>query len=287
MSDLAETDAPQQWRTRLGVQLGVHGVGPFGRRPEEDLPGVLAIVAGTGYDGVEFHPNVAYAGPAAIAGWLADAGLEAAGLHVFDDEVSDAASRGHLLELAVAAGCERLILTAHTLLRSPPGRTGAEAEPSADQFGQVAELLGQLGEAAAAAGLAASYHPHEIDFRPVKDAAGRGLDVILRHIPASVSIVVDTYWAHLGGADPAKTLADLGERANNVHARDGKGRKTCPLGTGEVPLEPALRLLAGPGHRVSWLVYEDATPALPPTALCLSARRFLATAGFPGLVGVV
>jgi sugar phosphate isomerase/epimerase len=243
------------------VQLGTNGAGPFGRRPEEDLPGVLAIVAGVGYDGVEFHPNVAStAANAPLSPAVAQHRVSIRHLHTAP------AATGVVLDLPAATRCDRLVLTAQTLLRAAAGGPWTGGAP-ADRFKQVAELLAGLGEAAAAAGVAVSYHPHHVDFWPLPDAAGTGLDVLLMHVPATVRVAVDLYWAHIGGVDPAAVLAWLGERADYVHVRDGRGPKTCPLGTGEVPVEPALRQLAWRDNPLAWLVSEDVTPALQTTAL--------------------
>jgi sugar phosphate isomerase/epimerase len=198
-----------------------------------------------------------------------ETGLVVAGLHVFDEDVSDAEGRRHVLAAARGIGAPRVLLTAHTLLR-------AGADTAA--FREVAQLL--EGLVVDAAPIAVYHHPHDVDFRPLPDDPARcGLDVVLAEAPR-VSVALDLYWAHMGGAEPAAMVRRLRERCDYVHVRDGVGRRTTPLGDGEVALDAALAELRDAATAPGWLVYEDATPRLPPIASCRAARSFLAARGF-------
>jgi sugar phosphate isomerase/epimerase len=45
--------------------------------------------------------------------------------------------------------------------------------------------------------------------------------LLFRLVDDSVFAEVDTYWAKVGGVDPARIVADLGTRARLLHIKDG------------------------------------------------------------------
>lgn len=255
----------------LGVQLGINGAGPFGRRPEEDLPGVLEIVAKLGYDGAEIHPNAWYDGVAAVRRAFAETGLILAAVHVFEADIASADQCGRLLDGVAAAGGTRVILTAHDK------RTEAD-------FRLLAGELALLAQAGVDSGIAAYYHPHDADFRPLPDAPSRrGIDVVADTTdPAALRFNLDIYWIHVGGADPIEAIRHFGGRCDYYHVKDGDPRRSSPLGFGQVPVPECLTALHRPPAFVDWIVYEDPQPQLPPTALCRAAKDYLRGHGFTG-----
>ncbi len=258
-------------RTALGVQLGVNGVGPFGRRPEEDLPGVLAILADLGYDGAETHASAWYGGPAAVKDAFASAGLELAALHVFEAEAAAPDPRARLLGDLAAAGCPRIILTSHD-------------KRTTQDFVLLAETLSSLAADASEHSISTYYHLHDFDFWPLLDQPRkRGVDLLRdRTDGALVSFNLDIYWAHVGGADPVELVRELARRCDYYHIRDGDALRSSPLGLGEVPVAQSLEAIAERGSATKWLVYEDPKPRLPPTALCRAAMDYLREQRFSG-----
>lgn len=255
----------------LGVQLGVNGVGPFGRRPEEDLPGVLDILAELGYDGAETHPNAWYAGPVQVSGAFARAGLDLAALHVFETEASTSDLRARMLDDAATAGCPRIIVTSHD-------------KRTRQDFLLLAELLEELAVDGRQLGISILYHLHDFDFWPLADRkAVRGVDVLLdRADPELLAFNLDIYWAHIGGVDPVAMITKLGDRCDYYHVRDGDALRSCPLGRGEIPLAESLEAIAKRSRKTKWLIYEDPKPQLPPAALCRAAKDYLRAQRFTG-----
>jgi sugar phosphate isomerase/epimerase len=69
--------------------------------------------------------------------------------------------------------------------------------------------------------------------------------------PARVGTAVDTGWWGTQGYDPARAIAELGDRVLHVHLKDVREagqHRTCRLGDGVVPIEGCLRALERLGY---------------------------------------
>lgn len=114
---------------------------------------------------------------------------------------------------------------------------------TADRVASVADRLNALVEPAQKAGVSIGYHNHafelanRIDGRPA-------LEVLADHLDPAVALEVDTYWAAVGGADPAELLRTLGERVRFVHLKDGPvshdANEQLPLGQGAMDVPTLL-----------------------------------------------
>lgn len=87
----------------------------------------------------------------------------------------------------------------------------------------VARLARDLNEAAVRAadhGLRLGYHNHWFELEHRFD--GRtALELLAAQLPPEVVLEVDTYWAAVGGEDPAALLSRLGSKVAALHLKDG------------------------------------------------------------------
>ncbi|MEU5253595.1 sugar phosphate isomerase/epimerase family protein [Streptomyces longwoodensis] len=200
---------------------------------EADRDGTLARLAGIGYTSVE--PYDPTADPAGFRKTADELGITVTSTHAISllhqdpDEVFDAAA---------ALGTDRLII---------PGGIPEEDFTGLDGVERAANLLNSLSDKAASRGMRIGYHNHWWEIEPRLD--GRtALEVLAAFLAPEVFLEVDTYWAHVGGADVPALLRTLGERVTALHIKDGPGVKGEPntaVGRGRIDV-PAI-LAAAPG----------------------------------------
>jgi sugar phosphate isomerase/epimerase len=85
---------------------------------------------------------------------------------------------------------------------------------------KAAEHLNLFNDAVRARGMRLGYHNHWWEFQQRIDGESAHAR-LFRQLDANVFAEVDTYWARVGGADPAQVVAALGERARLLHIKDG------------------------------------------------------------------
>jgi sugar phosphate isomerase/epimerase len=208
---------------------------------EKDLAGVLAQVAGMGYDGVEF---------AGYYGWSAEKirqvldrhGLKCCGTHTGLNEMM-----GERFAKTVAfnktIGNRNLIV--------PSGmRTGSQ-----ESCLEFARRLSDLAARAKDEGMRVGYHNHAGEF----DAKGGFVpwEVLARNSSQDVILQVDIGHVARAGADPAKYMAMFPGRLTTVHVKDfRKGQPDPVVGEGEVDWPAIFRICAGPGG-TEWYIIED------------------------------
>jgi sugar phosphate isomerase/epimerase len=117
---------------------------------------------------------------------------------------------------------------------SPPEQWGSESGVDA-----VADELARAADAAEAYGLRVGYHNHHWEL--ASRLGGRSaLERLAEHLPPTVVLELDTYWAAVGGEDVVALLGRLGERVRLVHLKDGPIDKDnaaqLPLGAGAMPV---------------------------------------------------
>jgi sugar phosphate isomerase/epimerase len=207
---------------------------------ERDFAGTLQTVAALGYLGVE---TAGFPGstPQAAARLFQDLGLAVCAAH---SPLPVGERQNEVLDTLAALGCRRLVCP-----WQPP-----ELFQSRDGLRQVCDTLTEANAVAKAHGLSLGYHNHWFEFGLVDgQPAYQHLQACL---PPEVFFEVDTYWALVGGLDPAAVVAALGPRAPLLHIKDGPGVRGQPmlaLGEGVMDL-PAL--LAAAGDNPEWLVVE-------------------------------
>lgn len=188
-----------------------------------DVDATLHRISETGYRQVEpfafqkFLPELATA--------LKQYGLSAPTTHssLVDADVED------VLEAAKELGIG-VVIDPHTA----PGRWQREEDIAA-----IAESLNAAAEKAADLGLRVGYHNHAHELEAEIDGK-HGLEVLASHLAPEVILEVDTYWAHVGGADVPALLRRLGDRVQALHIKDGDGsadtKKQVAVGEGVLPV---------------------------------------------------
>lgn len=225
-----------------------------------DLPGTLGELAAAGFTRVEPFGIRDFSD--ALATELPRLGLQAPTTHAgFVDADDD--DRERVFDAALAVGADTVI---DPFL--PPERWR-----SGDDVARIAERFAAAADAAAERGLRVGYHNHahelsaRIDGRPALEHFADLLD-------ERVVLEVDTYWALVGGVDPAALLQRLGERVVAIHVKDGPvpGRVAdqTPLGEGTVPV-PAI-LASAPG---ALRVIELDESRIPPVEAVTRSLRYL------------
>lgn len=173
---------------------------------EKDFPGVLARLGRIGYAGVETAGLHGFA-PREVRHMVEDAGMEICSTHSMVPLGDDAEA---LLDVQAELGCKTYVVP---MFR--PDRF--------DDIGAVeksAEDLNAANELARARGIRLGYHNHHWEFSTKFDGVAAH-EKLYSMLDESVFAEIDTYWALVGGADPAAVLKGLGARAPFVHIKDG------------------------------------------------------------------
>lgn len=170
----------------------------------EDLPGTIKRVADLGYTAVEPYNFVATAEQLAEA--LSSNGLSAPSGHApllraDQDEIFEAA-RTLGIGTVIDPHVERSHWTTEEDIRA------------------TAEALNAAAKKGAEYGIRVGYHNHEFELEERIDGTS-ALEVLTRYLDPEVVLEVDTYWAAVGGEDPAELLRRLGDRVRFVHIKDG------------------------------------------------------------------
>jgi len=244
----------------VGVQLII-----FGKRTDEDLPGVLDDVAAAGYQAVE----TAFLGDR-VSGrdfrkMLDDRGLVHVGSH-FGGMHMDRI--GPVIDWLAETGGTDMPISDNTLRGAP-----------LEAYARRADQYTTGGRRCAEAGITLSYHNHSWEFVPQNDRLP--IEVLYEAAdPAIVKACVDTYWVRDGGVDPAAFVARHAERIRILHAKDSYleevgQRSFAPVGSGVLNFPAIIQALGA--SPCPWIVVEQDTPNPGETAAtCIAAsRRYL------------
>jgi len=173
---------------------------------KQGLAPILARLGRVGYVGVEVA-GLADLTPAAFNRCLADAGLVVSSGHVVLPKPDATAE---VLDLQDAIGNKDLVVAF-----LPPDKFA-----DADGVRTCADRLNAFNEKARARGMSLGYHNHWWEFsNRIGNETAHAM--LFRLLDPSVFAEVDTYWAKVGGADPAAVVRNLGERARLLHIKDG------------------------------------------------------------------
>jgi sugar phosphate isomerase/epimerase len=210
----------------------------------EDLPGTIRRVAELGYTAVEPYNFVATADELAEA--LAVNGLTAPSGHApllreDQDEIFEAARKlgiGTVIDPHV----ERSHWTSDADIRA------------------TADALNAASKKGAEYGITVGYHNHEFELEARIDGVS-GLEVLAGYLDPEVVLEVDTYWAAVGGEDPAELLRRLGRRVRFVHIKDGpltkENKDQVAVGSGRMHVWDVLA--AAPGIEAAVVELDDFT----------------------------
>ncbi|MFF4357691.1 sugar phosphate isomerase/epimerase family protein [Streptomyces sp. NPDC001604] len=194
---------------------------------QTDLAGTIRRLAGIGFTQVEPYNFVAQAEELATA--LADAGVTAPSGHApllsgDQDEIFAAAKR-----LGMGIVIDPYL--------------PAEHWQDAEAIRGVAARFNAAARKGAEYGIRVGYHNHWWEFSP-KIEGVTPLEFFAGLLDPELVLEVDTYWAAVGGEDPAALLQRLGERVVAVHIKDGPGTEDThaqvPAGQGTMDVRGIL-----------------------------------------------
>ena len=123
------------------------------------------------------------------------------------------------------------------------------------------------------------YHNHAHEFRKIDGV--RILDRICEDIPADLmGITFDTYWAQVGGADPAQCLERLAGRIPCIHLKDcGYGQRMDVIGEGNINFDRVFEKAEAGGTKYM-LVEQDNCNGEDPIECLRRSYQYLSACGF-------
>ncbi len=173
---------------------------------KQGFAAVLERLGRIGYTGVE-PAGLHDLSPAEFKRRLADAGLVLSSGHV---ALPKPEQTNELLDSQDAIGNTDLVVAF-----LPPERFA-----DAGSVARCAQWLNAFNERARTRGMSVGYHNHWWEFSN-RIGTETAHAMLFRLLDPTVFAEIDTYWAKVGGADPAKVVADLGPRAKLLHIKDG------------------------------------------------------------------
>ena len=206
-----------------------------------DFGAVLMRLGEIGFVGVElagFHGMTTTEFNSVIG----DAGLVVSSAHVGNTS-HDAFNTA--LDDVQAVGCDTAVVAF-----LPPATFG-----DADEMSRAAEEMNALAEIAASRSVSLGYHNHWWEFEQTIHGR-RAWDVFFEQLSPTIFAELDIYWATVGGADPVKVIADLGDRLRLVHVKDGPANDPAAamvaVGSGEIDVSGIL----GGAPQAAWHIVE-------------------------------
>ncbi|HIS68500.1 MAG TPA: sugar phosphate isomerase/epimerase [Candidatus Gallacutalibacter stercoravium] len=199
----------------------------------ESLLAALKKVKELGYEGVEFAGYFG-ADAAVVKKTLDELGLTVVACHEGVDSLE--ANMDSIIEYNHAIGNPWIICA-----YSPT--------ENMEQMERLQRVLEQTAEKAAAYGMKVMYHNHAHEFKPIDGK--RPLDMIKEYC----LLELDTYWAFMGGVDPAAYIKENAARIGTVHLKDGNRQgDACAIGNGEVDVQSIID--AGNAIGLEWGIVE-------------------------------
>jgi sugar phosphate isomerase/epimerase len=178
----------------------------------KDFPAVLRRIANMGYVGVEF---------AGLHGMSPDA------VRRLLDELGLVTSSAHG-PMPTEANVAEVIATARTLGYSRHVAGFGPAQfASTEEILKAADIVTRAAALLQGSGISLGIHNHWWEFDRKIDGAYPH-EIFMKAVPAAVFAEVDTYWAKVGGADPAAVVKKYGKRAPLLHIKDGPGNNKDP-----------------------------------------------------------
>jgi sugar phosphate isomerase/epimerase len=172
---------------------------------------VLERLGRIGYAGVE-AAGLNDLSPQEFTRCVADAGMVVSSGHCGLVKPNQAAE---LLDTQEAIGVKQLVVAF-----LPPERFVDQAGVS-----KAADHLNTFNEAVRARGMTLGYHNHWWEFSN-KIGHETAHAMLFRLLEPTIFAEIDTYWAKVGGADPAQVVKDFGTRAPLLHIKDGPADDT-------------------------------------------------------------
>ena len=216
----------------------------------KDLPGSLAAVAKTGYEGVEF---AGYYNRSAkeLRTMLDDLGLKVAGTHIgLDTLLGDEFAK--TVEFNQTIGNKFLIVPGLSQERTKSRAAWLE---TARIFNEIADKLKPLG-------MYTGYHNHHTEFKPMEGELP--WDILFGNTKQDVVMQCDNGNALHGGADINPFIEKYPGRSLTVHLKEySKSNENAIIGEGDIRWNDFFRLCESVG-KTEWYIVEQETYAFPP-----------------------
>jgi sugar phosphate isomerase/epimerase len=191
---------------RLGLQLYT-----VRNEIKDNIAKTLSRVAEIGFEAVEtaFWPENISVKEAAK--YLRDAGLAVSSAHI---ELPIGDKKALMLETAEAFSCKKMIWH---------GWPEDKRYSSMEGTKELVEIYNEANHFAKLNGLQFGLHNHWWEYR--NRVEGRDVyQVLLDTVEPDIFFEIDTYWVKVAGHDPAKIVAQFGNRAPLLHIKDGPAR---------------------------------------------------------------
>lgn len=235
-------DLPQskKYAANLGIQLYT-----IRKEIEKDFESTIKKIADIGFLGVETYALPANVSLQQAAKTFKDTGLEVFGMHT---ELPVGEQRDNILKLAEAYNCKRVIYA---------GWPQGEKYKDKDAIKNTAETYNEAAAFLKQKGLNFGLHNHWWEFEHTDGIYP--FYYLLEHLDPEIFFEIDTYWAKVGGQNPAKVVRDFGKRAPLLHIKDGPAVKgdtqnqQLPAGKGKMDI-PAIAKAGG--KNTEWMVVE-------------------------------
>jgi len=223
-------------KPRVGLQLIV-----YGKRPAEDLGGVLREVKQAGYQGIE-SGNLFQLGDPRVKDLLSETGLAVAGMHAGFADMATAERTDANIAYLKQVGARYLICS------------GVADGEGLERYEKAAPVFNAVGRRCKDAGLVFCYHNHNWEFE--ESGGVKGIHRLAELTdPALVKLCIDVYWVHIGGERPAEFVTRYADRAPYLHFKDGAPGIFKELGQGEVDLKAAVE--AALAAKPEWIICEQ------------------------------
>ncbi|MBU1308635.1 MAG: sugar phosphate isomerase/epimerase [Gammaproteobacteria bacterium] len=205
---------------------------------QQDVAGTLRLLAGLGYQDVEFAGLFEHSATA-VAAWLAEYGLSAPAGHVMLQPML--ADTNRVLDEALALGHRYLVM---------PYLFEHERNDGLRSYQLLAEQLNRLGERCQAVGLQLAYHNHDFEFATIDNTTP--YQILLTQTDATlVKMEIDLYWAAKMQVDVAALFNRFPGRFPLWHIKDmAADGNFADLATGTIDFTTVVKLagVAGLQH---------------------------------------
>ena len=206
----------------------------------QDFRGVCRELAKLGCNGVELAFYFGGMEPEELAAFFRETGLRACGMHVYEKELHDPASK--MWEYARALKVPYLSLS----MRGDFSECGDAC----------IQMCRKAGSDAVANGTVFSYHNHDGEFFPLLDGSIPYDRIMAQCDSALVKCEQDIYWIAKAKLNPVDYIRKYSQRLVQLHMKDmdAEGGFT-ELGKGTIDLPRCLEAVAETPCR--WLIYEQ------------------------------
>ena len=225
----------------------------------KDLPGTVTAVAKMGYQIVEFYsPYFEWTVDKTkeVRKLLDGLGIKCLSTHNGGQALGDALPKA--IEL-------NQILGSKYIVQASPGKIA-----DLDGWKALADRLAAASEKLKPLGMAAGFHNHQLEWRPVEGK--RPMDILAANTPKDVALQLDCGTCVEVGADPVAWIKANPGRIKSTHLKDWGAAKgyAVAFGEGDVPWKALLDTAEGVGGVEYHLIEQEVSE--PGGALAMAQR---------------